>query len=95
MTGGVTDDLASSTVRIHPRQPEVSTPGVCPVNFVLVRIVGDSLGPRDVGVHEDRLETSLQVLGHDTWMFPVGVGPEDCPESGIFCKILHTQNFMS
>ena len=95
MTGGVTHDLASSTVRIHPRQPEVSSPGVCPVNFVLVRIVRDRLGPRDVGVHEDRLEARLQVLGHDAWIFSVGVGPEDCPESGIFCKILHTQNFMT
>ena len=83
MTGGVTHDLASSTVRIHPRQPEMSSSGVSPVNFVLVRIVGDSLGPRDVGVDEDRLEASLQVLGHDAWMFSVGVGPEDCPESGI------------
>ena len=73
----------------------MSSSGVGPVNFVLVRIVRDRLGPRDVGVDEDRLETSLQVLGHDTWMFPVGVGPEDCPESGIFCKILHTQNFMT
>ena len=73
----------------------MSSSGVCPVNFVLVRIVGDRLGPRDVGVHEDRLEARLQVLGHDAWIFSVGVGPEDCPESGIFCKILHTQNFMT